>query len=184
VASTHHTAGPRDLPGGLVLRPATSADVPQTAALLADRGEASDAVDLELVAASQGPEGVGVVVDGDRVVATMTLLDETVHLGDVAIPAGQIELVATAAAYEGRGLASALVAWGHERSAARGDLLQIMIGIPYFYRRFGYEYVQPQPTWHRLTELPPPVPDVAVRAATSAELPQLEHLQARAQTHA
>ena len=41
-----------------------------------------------------------VVVDGDRVVSTATLLDETLVLGGVPIPAGQVELVATDRAYE------------------------------------------------------------------------------------
>lgn len=172
------------LPGGLVLRPARQTDLPQAAALLAERGEPADAIDVELVASSQGLGSVAVVVDGDRVVSTATLLDETVHLGEVAIPTGQIELVATDAAYEGRGLASALVAWAHERSRARGHLLQVMIGIPYFYRRFGYEYVQPMPTWRPIAEPPPPAPDVTVRRATSADVPHLRQLQDRAQAHA
>jgi predicted N-acetyltransferase YhbS len=172
------------LPGGLALRPATAADLPQAAALLADRGEPADARDVELVAASQGLESVAVVVDADRVVSTATLLDETVHLAEVAIPTGQVELVATDPAYEGRGLASALVGWAHERSRARGHLLQVMIGIPYFYRRFGYEYVQPMPTWRPLAEVPPPAADLTVRRATSADVPDLQRLQDRAQAHA
>jgi GNAT superfamily N-acetyltransferase len=172
------------LPGGLVLRSAGPADLPQAAALLAERGEPADAMDVELVAASQGLASVAVVVDGDRVVSTATLLDETVHLGEVVIPTGQIELVATDAAYEGRGLASALVAWAHERSRARGHLLQVMIGIPYFYRRFGYEYVQPMPAWRPIAEQPPQVPDVTVRRATSADMPHLRQLQDRAQAYA
>jgi GNAT superfamily N-acetyltransferase len=172
------------LPEGLVLRPAGAEDLMQAAALLADRGEPADAVDVELVAASQGLDAIAVVVDGDRVVSTATLLDEIVHLGGVAIPAGQIELVATDAAYEGRGLASALVGWAHERSRARGHLLQVMIGIPYFYRRFGYEYVQPMPTWHPLVEVPRPDPDVTVRRASPADLGHLERLQSHAQADA
>ena len=28
----------------------------------------------------------------------------------------------------------------HARSAARGDLVQAITGIPYYYRQFGYEY--------------------------------------------
>jgi predicted N-acetyltransferase YhbS len=173
-----------ELPGGLALRAATPADLPQAAALLAERGEPADARDVELVATSQGLASVGVVVDGDRVVSTATLLDETVHLGEVAIPTGQVELVATDAAYEGRGLASALVGWAHERSRTRGQLLQVMIGIPYFYRRFGYEYVQPMPTWRPLAEPPDPVPDLSVRRATSADIPHLQRLQDRAQSSA
>jgi GNAT superfamily N-acetyltransferase len=170
-----------NLPGGLVLRPAGATDLVQAAALLADRGEPADARDVELVAASQGLGAIAVVVDGDRVVSTATLLDEIVHLGGVAIPTGQVELVATDAAYEGRGLASALVGWAHERSRARRQVLQVMIGIPYFYRRFGYEYVQPMPTWHPLAEIPRPDSDVIVRRATSADLRSLERLQCHAQ---
>jgi predicted N-acetyltransferase YhbS len=169
---------------GLVLRPARATDLPQAAALLAARGEPADAVDVELVAASQGLEAVGVVVDGDRVVSTATLLDETVHLGGIAIPTGQVELVATDVSYEGRGLASALVHWAHERSRARGHLLQVMIGIPFFYRRFGYEYVQPMPTWHPLAEPPHREPDVTVRRATTADLQHLERLQDGTQAQA
>nr|BFE78207.1 hypothetical protein GCM10020093_008080 [Planobispora longispora] len=80
------------------------------------------------------------VVDGDRVVSTATLLDEEVRVGGVRLPAGQVELVATDREYEGRGLVRALMRWAHERSAARGHVIQAMIGIPYFYRLFGYEY--------------------------------------------
>lgn len=172
------------LPDGLVLRSAGPTDLAQAAALLAERGEPADAMDVELVAASQGLGSVGVVVDGDRVVSTATLLDETVHLGAVAVPTGQIELVATDAAYEGRGLASALVAWAHERSRTRGHLLQVMVGIPYFYRRFGYEYVQPMPAWRPLAEPLAPVEDITVRRATSADVPHLQRLQDRAQAYA
>ena len=134
------------LPDGLALRTAREDDVPQIAALLAERGEPADADDLRLVVddPDAGLDAVAVVVDGDRVVSTATLLDETLHVrhpaGAVELPAGQVELVATDRAYEGRGLVRALMGWAHERSAARGHDLQVMIGIPYFYRRFGYEY--------------------------------------------
>jgi len=130
------------LPSGLVLRTARPTDLDQIGALLAERGEPQDALDHRLVVQDPalGWEACAVVVDGDRVVSTATLLDETVRIGDVVVPAGQVELVATDVAYEGRGLVRALMAWAHERSDRRGHLLQVMIGIPYFYRLFGYEY--------------------------------------------
>ncbi|HYN68368.1 MAG TPA: GNAT family N-acetyltransferase, partial [Ornithinibacter sp.] len=129
----------------LVLRAIQPQDVDQTAELLAERGEPADAEDLRLVLAdpSAGPDGTAVVVDGDRVVATASLLDEHLELGGFGIPAGQVELVATAASHEGRGLARALMDWCHDRSAARGHLAQVMIGIPNFYRQFGYGYAIP-----------------------------------------
>lgn len=133
------------LAGRLVLRSAQPADLDQIGALLADRGEPADAEDLALVVhdAEGGFAGTAVVVDGDRVVSTATLLDETVTIGGIVLPAGQVELVATAEAYEARGLVRALMAWCHDRSRALGQLVNVMVGIPYFYRQFGYEYAVP-----------------------------------------
>lgn len=174
------TSSPR-LPAGLRLREASEDDVPQAAALLASRGEPADAKDLELVAASRGPDAIGVVVDGDRVVSTATLLDETLHLAGVPIPAGQVELVATDTPYEGRGLVRALMDWAHDRSREQGHLAQVMIGIPYFYRQFGYEYVQPMPRWRRLARTPAAIAQVDVRRAVADDLPWLYELQEQAQ---
>ncbi len=130
------------LPGGLVLRTAEPRDLDQIGGLLTDRGDADDAVDHRLVVGDPdlGWGACAVVLDGDRVVSTATLLDEHLRVGEVVLPAGQVELVATDRAYVGRGLVRALMAWAHGRSADRGHLLQVMIGIPYFYRRLGYEY--------------------------------------------
>ncbi len=130
------------LPGGLVLRTAEPLDLDRIGALLTDRGDEHDAVDHRLVVTDPdlGWESCVVVVDGDEVVATGTLLDEQVRLGQVVLPAGQVELVAVAQSHEHRGLARAVMTELHARSARRGHVLQLMIGIPYFYRRFGYEY--------------------------------------------
>src|SRR6478752_6206106 len=98
------------MPGGLELRTARPSDLDQIGTLV---------VEGEL-----GWDACAVVVDGDRVVSTATLLDETVRVGDVVLPAGQVELVATDTAYEGRGLVRALMVWAHDRSRDRGHLLQ------------------------------------------------------------
>ena len=129
----------RPLAGGLVLRTARPTDLQQIGDLLVERGEPVDRLDHRLVVEDpqSGWPACAVVVDGERVVSTALLLDETLRLADVALPAGQVELVATHRAYEGRGLVRALMSWAHERSEARGHLLQVMIGIPYYYRLFG-----------------------------------------------
>lgn len=151
--------------------------------LLASRGEDADAVDLQLVVddPDAGIGSVAVVVDGDRVVSTATLLDETVELAGVTVPAGQVELVATDPAYESRGLVRALMAWAHRRSAGRGQLAQVMIGIPYFYRQFGYNYAIPMHRWRRVATMPGPVDGITVRAATAADIPAMARLQRAAQ---
>ncbi len=128
-----------------------------------------------------GLAGTAVVVDGDRVVATASLLDERLELGGHGVPAGQVELVATAASHEGRGLARALMDWCHQRSAARGHLAQVMIGIPNFYRRFGYSYALPMARLHTHTHTHTGAvtapSGVTVRRATDADIAVMARLQ-------
>nr|BFE53031.1 hypothetical protein GCM10017745_64580 [Saccharothrix mutabilis subsp. capreolus] len=173
------------LSDGLVLRTAEPRDLDQIGALLAERGEPEDAVDHRLVVEDPdaGWEACAVVVDGDRVVSTATLLDETLFLDGVEIPAGQVELVATDRDYEGRGLVRALMGWAHERSAARGQLVQVMLGIPYFYRLFGYTYAIP------IAPVRPVVGTASadgytVREATFDDIPTLHRLQEAEQARA
>lgn len=170
-------AQPRALPGGLVLRPGMPQDLDQIADLLVRRGEEPDALDHRLVVEDPeaGWESCAVVVDGDRVVSTATLLDETLLAGRggarVELPAGQVELVATDTAYEGRGLVRALMGWAHERSAARGHVVQVMIGIPYFYRLFGYEYAIDIPQPRTVVPAPDGAPSGTLRRARPDDLP-------------
>lgn len=161
----------QSLAAGLVLRAARPGDLGQIGALLAERGDPADPVDHRLVVEDPdaGWECCAVVVDGDRVVSTLTLLDETVYLDGVAIRAGQVELVATDREYEGRGLVRALMDWAHRRSAARGHLVQVLIGIPYFYRQFGYQYAIPIPRGRPITHVPP-VDGYVVREARPDEI--------------
>ncbi len=185
-----------ELPGGLGLRTAVEADLEQIGALLTDRGEEADAEDLRLVVddPDEGLDAVMVVVEGERVVSTATLLRESVMIGapnvgpgpagEVAVPAGQVELVATARSHEGRGLVRALMEEAHRRSAARGDLLQVMIGIPFFYRQFGYSYAMPIPLPWSVRDRPAALSDITVRAATLDDIPAMAALQHAAQAGA
>jgi predicted N-acetyltransferase YhbS len=174
---------PIALADGLVLRTARPADLDQIGALLVERGEPADALDHRLVVTDPdaGWESCAVVVDGDRVVSTATLLDENIRVGDVHLPSGQVELVATDRAYEGRGLVRALMRWAHHRSAARGHVMQAMIGIPYFYRRFGYEYAIDIPQVLTMHTTPPGDGTPALRPARSADIPAMAVLQDTAQ---
>ncbi len=181
------------LPGGLLLRTAVPSDLEQIGTLLAERGEPADSVDHRLVMEDEdaGWSTCAVVVDGERVVSTATLLDEELLLavpGSAAplrVPAGQVELVATDREYEGRGLVRALMNWAHDRSAARGHVVQVMIGIPYFYRLFGYSYaIDIAPRRNLRTPLagaPSSGGLCTVRPATHADLPAMTALQAEAQ---
>ncbi|MBF8186409.1 GNAT family N-acetyltransferase [Nonomuraea sp. K274] len=181
--STTAFPAPVSLADGLVLRQAQPADLDQIGALLAERGEPADALDHRLVVTDRdaGWPACAVVVDGDRVVSTATLLDEDVRIGSIHLPAGQVELVATDRAYEGRGLVRALMRWAHERSAARGHVIQTMIGIPYFYRLFGYEYAIDIPPALTVHTRPPGEATSGLRAARPADIPAMTSLQEAAQ---
>ena len=169
------------------LRTARPDDLDGIAELLAARGEPADGVDLRLVAGDpdEGLGSVFVAAVGSRVVATATLLSETVRVGTASLPAGQVELVATDPEFEGRGLVRALMGLAHDRSRARGDLLQVMIGIPYFYRQFGYVYAMPIPLTRSVVagaDLGPASDGLSVRVATAADIPAMHALQTRAQS--
>jgi hypothetical protein len=78
----------RPLPGGLLLRACRPGDPQRVGELLAARGDPTDAEDQRLVAddPDTGPGATAVVVDGDRVVSTATLLAATVRVEDVVLP--------------------------------------------------------------------------------------------------
>ena len=145
-------ASPRTLPDGAIVRGARIDDVPAMMEIESDREGEDDAVDLELVANTPGGLASMSVVELDgRVVSIATLLDESVRVGGVVLPAGQVEMVATAKDAEGRGYVRALMERCHELSKARGHVLQVMIGIPNFYRQFGYSYSIPMHPWATVT---------------------------------
>jgi N-acetylglutamate synthase-like GNAT family acetyltransferase len=171
------------LPDGAILRPAAAGDLEDLYELLADRGVPEDALDLQLVVESEGTgiEGTAVVERDGRAVATATLLDETLVVGDTALAVGQVELVAARKEYEHRGYVRALMHWCHERSRRRGHVTQVMIGIPYFYRRFGYVYAIPMHPYAPLEALPDSDPAIDVRLATASDIPEMAALQERLQ---
>lgn len=172
----------RRLQDGAILRSATPADLPALEELTAEREGADDAVDLRLAARSPGGfERIGVVEKDGDVAATATLLDEEVRVGSVTLPAGQIELVASATKYEHRGYVRALTEWCHETSAQRGHIINVMIGIPNFYRQFGYHYSIPMHAWSESLGVPQVASPLEVRVAGAADLPTLQRLQDDAQ---
>ncbi|MDX8035604.1 GNAT family N-acetyltransferase [Lentzea sp. BCCO 10_0856] len=161
------------------IRASRPEDVDQVEKLIVARMDPSDGVDARLLMTDQdaGCDWVGVAAEGDRIVSTATLMDETVTLAGLDIPAGQVEQVATDVEHEGRGLVRQLMDWAHERSARRGHLIQIMIGIPYFYRQFGYTYSIPIKQTRALAKRPEAVAGHTIRRATESDVPALKRFQ-------
>ena len=88
-----------------------------------------------------GPADFTIVEDTRTraIVATLNLISQTWSYEGVEFPVGRIELVGTRSDYRLRGLMRAQLETVHEWSAERGELVQGITGIPWFYRRFGYE---------------------------------------------
>jgi hypothetical protein len=118
----------------------------------------------------------------------MLLISQTWEYGGVAFQVGQPELVGTRPDYRGRGLVRAQFAALHGWSAARGELMQVIAGIPWFYRQFGYEMALPRgggPHFFR-AELTPPTPGASlpfrVRPMRVDDLPFVVELDGRSRT--
>jgi predicted N-acetyltransferase YhbS len=75
-----------------------------------------------------------------RVVASLVGLRQDWSLAGVRLPVAQIELVGTAPEHRGNRLTERLFTALHQRFAADGVPVQMIEGIPYFYRRLGYDY--------------------------------------------
>ncbi|MER5457479.1 GNAT family N-acetyltransferase [Micromonospora sp. NPDC002389] len=75
-----------------------------------------------------------------RLVASLVGLRQDWSLAGVRLPVAQIELVGTLPAHRGNRLTERLFTTLHQRYTTDGVPVQMIEGIPYFYRRLGYDY--------------------------------------------
>ena len=141
----------RDLGDGLVMRRSTPADADALAAFNGKIHGEND-VDTQRVAAwthdllarphpTLRPEDFTVVEETatGRIVSSLNLIPQTWSYEGIEFPVGRPELVGTLPEYRNRGLVRIQFEEIHKWSAARGDMVQGITGIPYYYRLFGYE---------------------------------------------
>jgi hypothetical protein len=74
-----------------------------------------------------------------KIVSSMNLISQTWTYAGIPFGVGRPELVGTQPEYRNRGLVRAQFDVVHQWSAERGELVQAITGIPYYYRQFGYE---------------------------------------------
>ena len=116
-----------------------------------------------------------------RIVSATLLIPQAWQYAGIPVAVGRPELVATDPDYRGRGLVRELFDAVHARSAALGHQLQVITGIPYFYRQFGYTMALdlgeratlPLPVIADLA--PDATPDFTLRPATVDDIEQLSH---------
>jgi hypothetical protein len=152
-----HTSTPPTLPhnlgAGLLLRRATPADAETLATFNAatHRVEGSNEPNQQVATwtrdlmcgshPSFAAEDFLLVEDTNTgaIVSSTNLISQTWLYGDVPINVGRPELVGTHPDYRRRGLVRAQFDVLHAWSAERGEQLQAITGIPWYYRQFGYE---------------------------------------------
>jgi len=141
----------RDLGDGLTLRQATKDDTEELAVFNAEIHNGSEEPDesmavwtRDLMSGEHPTVETGdftVVEDTNtgKIVSSLNLISQTWSYGGIKFGVGRPEFVGTHPDYRNRGLIRTQFEVIHKWSAERGEKLQAITGIPYFYRQFGYE---------------------------------------------
>jgi hypothetical protein len=194
----------RDLGDGLALRWSTPDDVERVVALYAQvfRRTAESPLNVHMPIWTRdmfsgrhphiGPRDFAVVEDTrtGALVASTCLLGYACEYEGIRFQFGRPEVVASLPDYRRRGLIRAIFDLIHARSDARGDLVQGITGIEYYYRQFGYEYAVELDSvmtiyFAALPELKKAETEpYALREATAADVPLLRRLWDRARAYA
>jgi hypothetical protein len=75
-----------------------------------------------------------------EIVSSLNMIPQTWTYGGAPFPVGRIEMVGTSPAYRRRGLVRLQMEVVHRWGDELGQLAQVIVGIPWYYRQFGYEY--------------------------------------------
>jgi hypothetical protein len=142
----------RDLGDGLILRHGRAADAEELADFNAfifrntERNEPNERLawwtrDLALSHATVKPEDFTVVEDtrSGKIVSSFVWISQRWSYDGIEFGVGRPEMVGTHPDYRNRGVVRAQFEVAHEWSAQRNEMIQVITGIPYFYRQFGYE---------------------------------------------
>jgi hypothetical protein len=78
-------------------------------------------------------------INTGRIVSTMGLISQTWSYAGIKFKVGRPELVGTDPDYREKGLVRVQFEVIHQWSVERGELVQGITGIPFYYRLFGYE---------------------------------------------
>ncbi len=143
----------RQMGDGLVLRRATVHDTEQLAAFHSEvhRDPGASGPDVGVAAWTrdllerehptfQAGDFLAIEDTGTgAIVSSLCLISQTWTYDGIEFGVGRPELVGTHPDYRRRGLIRALFEELHRMSAARGEMMQAITGIPWYYRQFGYE---------------------------------------------
>ena len=133
------------------------------------------------------PDDFTVVIDesaDNKVVSTMNLISQTWSYDGIPFGVGRPELVGTDENYRRKRLVHHQFEAIHAKSEARGEMVQAITGIPWFYRQFGYEMCvnlggSRQLYWSKQRNTKVEEEVFSMRNATKADIPVLDQLYGR-----
>lgn len=76
----------------------------------------------------------------NKIISTITLIDFPINYFGIIIKSAELGLVATDESYRGKGINSVITDIYHKRLNEENYLISVIEGIPYYYRKFGYNY--------------------------------------------
>jgi hypothetical protein len=136
---------PRELEDGLIMRNGTEEDIP--ALLEHFRVVHGKFVVDELKALLEHRDGFfwedSFIIenpDSGEIVSCVLLKQNAWSIDGIKLPSAEMEAVGTIEAYRKRGFMHLLNEEFEKRSTELDPAIQAIVGIPYFYRIFGYEY--------------------------------------------
>ena len=193
----------RTLPDDLILRQATSADAEKLADFNAimhsddgpdqpDQHIRAWTVDLLTKPHPTFKPGDFLLVEepkSGKIVSALCTVSQTWLYEGVPFGVGRPELVATHPDYRRKGLIRTQMDMVHQWSAERGEIMQVITGIPWYYKQFGYEMALDLSGGR--TAFPPHVPKLKdgetepfqFRPATVADIPTIMELYAHTSQH-
>lgn len=148
---THGPVILRNLDGGLVMRQAIPEDADALASfngsIHGDDPQDAQAVsswtrDLLTKPHPNFQPGDFLIVEDPakgKIVSSLCTISQQWKYETIPFGVGRPELVGTDPEYRNRGLVRAQFEVIHEWSRQRGELVQVITGIPYYYRQYGYE---------------------------------------------
>jgi len=183
----------RDLGDGLVLRWSTGADADRLADFygLVFRDNEQQPLNARVMAWTRdlisgrhpliGQDGFALVEQTatGKIAAATCLLSQAWEYDGVRVPVGRPEIVGSLPEYRRRGLVREVMRLIHARSQALGELAQVITGIPWYYRQFGYEYAADLESGVRILTSDLPAAKAGeperftVRRATVADIPAI-----------
>lgn len=189
----------KDLGNGLILRRSTAADTEAVGQFQARIHAENDAHYDETIlwwirdlmsgrhpTFGQGDFTIVEDIATGKIVSSLCLIDQTWTYDGVPFKVGRPEVVATEPEYRNRGLVRTQFDLIHQWSAERGQLVQAITGIPYYYRVFGYEQgALEMESGCRVYEHQLPKPDqtdsepISIRPVVPADIPLIMHLYAQ-----